>query len=43
MVSLGFWCIEPASPRTRGWTSKIEARACGCAGFPAHAGMDPMG
>ena len=30
-----------ASPHTRGWTQPLYAVVHHCAGFPAHAGMDP--
>ena len=31
-----------ASPHTRGWTRQRPLRPAGAAGFPAHAGMDPI-
>ena len=33
--------LPPASPHTRGWTRRRSPWWTPCAGFPAHAGMDP--
>ena len=34
--------LPSASPHTRGWTCSIPIRPTPAAGFPAHAGMDPV-
>ena len=38
----GDWATA-VSPPTRGWTVKIGPVGAECSGFPAHAGMDPLG
>ena len=38
----GFGRERPASPHTRGWTRLVPRPGHRAAGFPAHAGMDPV-